>query len=293
MFGYIVPDNPELKIKEYEIFKSYYCGVCKSMGRRFGPLARTVLNYDLVFIGLIWSGLDDKLPVISREACIINPFKKKWIVRENEFVDLAADLNILLTYYKLRDNWHDERKIGSLSASFFLYFIYRQAKAKRPELDQKIRTALQALDVLEKQKCASIDAAAEPFADLMRQILRDGYKGSDQGTIRSLEWLGYNLGKWLYLIDAYDDIEKDARNGSYNPFICQYRYDKIEPADLFKAKLRDEAKFNLTHCLGQTVSAAELLQLNNKPIVDNILYLGLYKKTEIILKLTQTQGSAS
>lgn len=290
MFGYIVPDKPELKMKEYEMFKAYYCGVCKSMGRSFGPLARMALNYDLVFMGLLWDGLNNKVPKINKEACMVNPLKKKWIVKENQSLDFAADLNVLLTYYKLKDNWLDEHKIGSQAASYLLYYGYRKAKAKNPELDQKIRTALQTLDVLEKQKCASMDAAAEPFANLMKQILRDGYKGSDSGNIRALEWIGYNLGKWIYLIDAYDDIEKDAKSGSYNPLICQYQYDKLEPIEVFKSRVRDGAAFNLTHSLGQIVNAAELLTLTNKPIVDNILYLGLHKKTESILKMNQSVG---
>lgn len=283
MFGYIVPDKPELKIKEFDLFRAYYCGVCKAMGSSFGPLSRFALNYDLVFLGLFWASLNNKAPKLRREACIANPLKKKWIVKENEFLNFAADLNVMLTYYKLKDNWQDEHDPRSLAAQAVFYNGYKKAQSKNPDLDKRIAESIHQLTLLEKQKCSSMDAAAEPFANLMKQLLRAGYHGNDNAVARPVEWIGYNLGKWIYLIDAYDDIEKDAGSGSYNPLIYQYGYTNGENIQMFKNKIREEVSFNLTHSLGQIAGAVELLNVGNKPIIDNILYLGLQKKTENIL----------
>lgn len=108
MFGYIRPSVKELKVKEYELFRGYYCGLCKSMGRSFGVFSRFALNYDAVFLGLLMASVHDEMPALKRENCIANPLKRKWIVKESPAIDFAADINVLLTYYKLKDDIRDE-----------------------------------------------------------------------------------------------------------------------------------------------------------------------------------------
>lgn len=282
MFGYIMPDKKELKIKEFELFRSYYCGLCKSMGRSFGVMSRLTLNYDSVFLGLLLSSLNKEDLVLKRESCIANPMKKKWIVKESPHVDYAADINVLLTYYKLKDNVLDEG--SSLSRLMSIAFLngYKRAAARNPMIDNVIKASLASQHELEKKKCTSIDAAAEPFADMMKYILRSGYKGNDMSVIRVLEWSGYNLGKWIYMIDAFDDLERDVKSGSYNPLLLQYGFDGSD-VKTFRAAIRDEVKVVVLQTLSQVADSMELLELKNKGIIDNIIYEGLYKKTEEIL----------
>lgn len=282
MFGYIMPDKPELKIKEFEMFRGYYCGLCKSMGRSFGTISRFALNYDSVFLGLLLSSVHNEVPVLRKEGCIANPLKKKWVVKESRHIDFAADINVLLTYYKLRDNIRDEGGIAPRLAQMAFSRGYKSAAAKNSQIDAIIASSINAQIQLEQQKCASMDMAAEPFADMLGKLLSSGYAGDDGSIARILGWIGYNLGKWIYLIDAFDDIEKDITSGSYNPLLIQYQY-KNEDVKGFRKSIADEVRQNLLQALAQITGSVELLKLGNKGIIDNIIYEGLYGKTETIL----------
>ena len=288
MFGYIMPAKPELKMKEYELFRGYYCGLCKSMGRSFGTLSRFALNYDSVFLGLLLSSVHNEVPVLKKESCIANPVKRKWIVKDSKHIDFAADINVLLTYYKLKDNIRDEG--GWLPKLAQLAFLggYKSAASKNKKLDEIIAASISTQILLEEQKCSSMDEAAEPFAKMLGQLLSAGYCGDDQSVSRILDWIGYNLGKWIYIIDAFDDMEKDIKSGSYNPLLSQYKYDN-QDIKAFKAGITAEVRINLLQALAQTSGSIELLKLSNKGIIDNILYEGLYSKTEKVLCCTTSE----
>lgn len=282
MFGYIMPDKPELKMKEYELFRGYYCGLCKSMGRSFGTFSRFALNYDSAFLGLLLSSVHNEVPVLKKENCIAHPVKKMWIVKESPHIDFAADINVLLTYYKLRDNMRDDGGLLPKLRGLAFQKGYKSAASGNKQLDEIIAASISAQVQLEEQKCSSMDEAAEPFANMLSQLLAAGYKGADQSIPRILGWIGYNLGKWIYIIDAYDDIEKDIVDRSYNPLLSQYKYENQEIED-FKDTIVEEVRINLLQALSQTTASIELLKLNNKGIIDNIVYEGLYGKTEQVL----------
>lgn len=282
MFGYIMPDKPELKMKEYELFRAYYCGVCKSMGRSFGPISRFALSYEAVFLGLLLAAVNKESSTMKKEACFANPFKKKWIVKGNKYVDFAADINVILTYYKLIDNWEDEKHIPSYAAKLLFKGGYKKASKANLDTDSAIRNALEKQSKLELDKCRSIDEAAEPTAIMIRDILLIGCKDSDASVQRTMEWLGYNIGKWIYTIDAYDDIEKDIKNDSYNPLLLQYNYKK-QPVEEFKNTIKSDIERDLIYTLSQAASSIELLGMNHKGIIENIVYLGMNSKTDHIL----------
>jgi hypothetical protein len=282
MFGYIMPDKPELKIKEYELFRGYYCGLCKSMGRSFGMLSRFALNYDSVFLGLLLASVHNEEPVLKKESCIANPGKRKWVVKNSRSIDFAADINVLLTYYKLRDNIRDEGGWLPKLAQLAFHRGYKNAAARNKKLDDIIAASISSQVILEKNECCSMDEAAEPFANMMMQLLAAGYTGEDQSVPRILGWIGYNLGKWIYIIDAFDDMERDIKSGSYNPLLCQYKYEG-QDIQAFKTAISEETRINLLQALSQSTGSLELLGLKNKSIIDNIVYEGLYGKTERIL----------
>lgn len=282
MFGYIMPDKAELKMKEYELFRAYYCGVCKSMGRSFGPISRFALSYEAVFLGLLLSAVNKEKSDLNREACIANPFKKKWVVKNNKYVDLAADINVILTYYKLIDNWKDERHIPSYGATLLFKSGYKKASKGNSVIDSAIVSALEKQSKLELEKCRSIDKAAEPTAEMIRDILLIGCKDSDVSVQRAMEWLGYNIGKWIYTIDAYDDIEKDIKNDSYNPLLLQYNYNG-QSIEEFKNKVKPDIERDLIFTLSQAANTIELLDMNQRGIIENIVYMGMNSKTNNIL----------
>lgn len=283
MFGYILPEKPELKIKEYELFKAYYCGVCKSIAKRFGQFQRLTLNYDTTFLALLLSSLSAEKLRIKSERCIAHPINKRNIIKENGIIDYAADMNIILAYYNLLDNWKDERSVLSASGMLLLKSGYNKAKKKYFEKCDIIEKRLGELSLLEKEKCSSMDRAAEPFAKLMEEILAFEPIYKNEKNEEVLRWIGYNIGKWIYTLDAYDDIESDIKKKAYNPLICQFNYGNEDIKD-FKAKIKEPVEFNLTHSLSQISKGYELLNMkNNSNLIENIIYMGMLRKTEKIL----------
>jgi hypothetical protein len=283
VFGYILPEKPELKIREYELFRAYYCGICKSIGRRYGQLPRLTLNYDSTFLALLIDSVSQGNVHLKKERCIAHPFRKKLAVVRNDVLDYSSDINIILAYYSLRDRWNDERSAAAAAASLLLKAAYRKARKKYPEKCDIIEKRLHELYCLEKSKCASMDMAAEPFALLMSEVLAHEPFCANKKNEEIFKWIGYNLGKWIYILDAFDDIEDNIKGSCYNPLLCQYGYSNGD-FQAFKNSIRSEVEFNLIYSLNQIAKAYELLEVNrNSGIIENIVYMGMLRKTEKVL----------
>ncbi len=283
MFGYIVPNKPELKIKDYELFRAYYCGVCRSIGKRHGHLKRLTLNYDSAFLAVLLSAVaNDRCRLIGKR-CPAHPLEKRHMVDESAIVDYASDINILLAYYNLEDKKRDDGKLAPVAAMTALNRSVKKLRSRYADKCHIMEERLKDLEALEKEKCASMDIAAEPFAKLMEEVMTYEPLCGEEKTEQILRWLGYNIGKWIYLLDAYDDLEKDIKAKSYNPLLYQYEYHG-QDLDDFKSEIRDKVEFNLTYSLNQIAGAYELLDSKvNKAILENIIYMGMLAKTEKIL----------
>lgn len=283
MFGYIFPDKPELKIKEFELFKAYYCGLCKSIGSSCGQAGRFALNYDSAFLGMFLSSFSNGGEDIKFERCPASPFVKKPAVKNNPAISYAADMNILLAYYKFKDDFKDDRSIKGLMSMGVFHQSFKRAADRNPEKERVIRERLRELSRIEKEGCTSIDSAAEPFAKLTEEIFCYGPLCSDHNREKALRWLGYNTGKWIYILDAYDDLEKDINGKKFNPLLNQFCYNNEKVAD-FKDRIKDNIKFTLTYTLSEVGKSYELLGLKkNKEIIENIIYGGMYNRTLQIL----------
>ena len=290
MFGYVVPEKPELKIREYELFRAYYCGVCKSIGRRLGQIPRLTLTYDAAFLALFLSCAAGVTPVVKSQRCIAHPLKKRNMAAGNDIIDYASDINILLAYYKMEDNWKDDRSYLAAAGRLLLKPGYRKLLRKHRKKCDIIENRLKELSLLEKEKCASMDKAAEPFAKLMEEIMAYEPLCGDEGTGRILRWTGYNLGKWIYILDAFNDIEDNIKKGAYNSLIYQFGY-KGEDINKFKQGIRDRVEFNLTYSLSQITGAYELIENSKRSgVVENIIYLGMLRRTEQILGTGSCKG---
>lgn len=283
MFGYIVPEKPEMKIKEYELFRAYYCGVCKSIGKRYGQLERLTLNYDSTFLAVLLSAVAGERLKVQKMRCIAHPIEKKHIIRDNSIIDYASDINILLAYYNLDDKCRDDGSFVSTVAMSLIGRAFRKIKKKYADKCAIIEKRLDDLVQLEWANCASMDMAAEPFAKLMEEVTAHELLCSNEKNEKTLRWIGYNLGKWIYLLDAYDDLEKDIKGKNYNPLIFQYKYDNKDITE-FKQEIHDKVEFNLTYSLNEIARAFEFLDVKaNKEILENIIYMGMRRKTEKIL----------
>ena len=103
MFGYIMVNKGELKFKEYELYQSYYCGLCRKLKEHYGILGQLTLSYDLTFVILLLTALYEPKGRKGSSHCAVHPLRKQ-VIRVNEFTDYAADMNMLLTYYKCEDD---------------------------------------------------------------------------------------------------------------------------------------------------------------------------------------------
>lgn len=284
MFGYILPEKPELKIREYELFRAYYCGVCKSIGKRYGFLPRLTLNYDSTFLALLLSSFAGEIINAKMEKCVVHPLSKRKIIKNSDIIDYASDMNIVLAYYNLEDDWKDEKSVLSAAGMLALKGGYKKISKKYQEKCGIIKKRLKELSVLEKQKCRSMDESAEPFAKLMEEVTAYDKLCNNEKFEKILRWTGYNIGKWIYILDAFDDIENDVKQKSYNSLIYQFDFNEKEEINEFKKRIKDRVEFNLTYSLGQIAKAYELMEIkNNAGLVENIIYLGMLRKTEQIL----------
>lgn len=293
MLGYVVPDKPELKIREFELYSGYYCGICKSVKQRYGQIPRLVLNYDFVFLALVLSALCHPTEKIKQERCPIHPLKKRTVVYNEPSVDYAADMMLLLTYFKLMDDRQDEGGLKPAVGLVVFKPIYKKLMKSYSEKGIMIQRKLNELTSLEEQKCASLDRAAESFAKLMEEVFAAETLTCDSGTLELLRRIGYHTGKWIYLIDAFDDLEEDAKSGSYNPLLLQWDYQpKQEEMPDFRERIHERVEFNLFFYLAELSKAWDRLNIErNRELVENIIYSGLLRKTEEILRKGNTEDA--
>lgn len=276
MFGYIVPEKPELKMREYELYRGYYCGICKAIGQKFGQIPRLTLNYDSVFLAMITDGFSEKTPPAKPENCIIHPFQKRLMVRSSPGVEYAAELHVILSHYKLKDDFDDDRSIKGLAGMALLHWAIKKMMKKHPDTCIILQDKLAALTELEKANCPSLDQVSEPFAQLMEAVFCPDI--SDRETAQMVKKLGYHLGKWIYILDAYDDKEQNRQNGGYNTFLVMEKQETAGPG------VKERAEFSLMYHLGEMAALVKKLPLQrNREIIENILYLGMLKKTEEVL----------
>lgn len=280
MFGYVTICKNTLSDAGYDTFKAYYCGLCKTMGKRCSQGTRMGLSYDITFLALVLSSVSDKDASIKDGKCLIHPFKKCGYIESDDATDYSADMGVILMYLKLLDDWHDERSIKSLFSMIFFYRGAKKARKRHSEVYGKISECLKRLSYLEKNGCAEIDETADCFAKILEVLFTPSFI-EDEKQKRILAWLGYNIGRWIYIIDAYNDLEKDIKSGSYNTFACKYKGKSLEE---IKNEARETVNLSLLLTLENAASAYDLLTVHkNKEVLDNIVYTALKNKQNTIL----------
>lgn len=273
MFGYVRLYKPTITMGEYELYQGVYCSLCRRLGKRYGLSARMALSYDLTFLALLQMALREEKAAFSPGRCSFNPTKRCLNCAAGEPLDRAADLSALLTYHKLKDTLADEgifKKAGALCLLPLASYHRKKAVKRRPEADSRIATMMAQQAALEKDNCVSIDRAAEPFA-LLLQWLAAEFAANDKER-RVLERFGYCLGRWVYLIDAVDDMAEDKRKKQYNPYILYKNIQSDEDIPAAKAY----AELTLNACLAECVAAYNLLDVRRfDGILRNILEQGM------------------
>lgn len=268
MFGYVVANKAELKIREYEVYQSYYCGLCKCLKERGGNLSRMSLSYDMTFVYMLLSGLYEPREKTEPCKCVLHPLEKRNL-RQNEIADYVADISILMTYYKCQDDWEDERKISRKAMMGVLGGKYREVSARYKEKAERIQELLTELGEGEKKNSSDIDAMSGLFGMVMAELLV--YREDDWAPI--LSKMGFFLGKFIYILDAYDDVEEDKKKGRYNPL-----YKLYETVD-FEGDCRQILTMMIAECSREF---EKLPILQNIEILRNILYSGVWGRYEAV-----------
>lgn len=287
MFGYIKPNIKELKVRELDTYKAYYCGLCKILGKRYNIALKNALSNDCTFLALLLSSVHDLKNDSRKSHCIFHPTRNLMIIKEDDFLNYAADINVLLTYYKFIDNAQDEGSIVAKIGVAGLKNSFKQAKKYRPGVSKHIEQSLKALKELEKNKCDDIDIVSEVFAKLMEGIA--AYAPKSEQYDKQLKWLFYNIGKYIYILDALDDIFKDEEKGSYNVFLLKH---KGKTAKEISIEISEQVKYNLAMSLNECSKAYELLPIKkNEGILTNIIYDGTVIVMDEIIKRRCIDGS--
>lgn len=277
MFGYVRPLRGELKVREWEQYQAVYCGLCAAMGRRYGFVSRMFLSYDFTLLAMLLLPPEDG-PGWSKCRCPARLWcGKKPCTASHPALDRAAGESVILAWWKLQDGIADGKwweKLGFRLLSLLLVRAYRKAKRDCPAFDAKVSQCLSELHDLEETRTPSIDRPADAFARLLAGAAPEG---KDEGEKRARYQLLYHLGRWIYLVDAWDDLEEDDRTGSYNPIALRFSGDEAERQDALALTLR--------HSRNLACSASQLLELGQwRGIVENILYLGLPAAEGLVLR---------
>ena len=282
MFGYVTPLKPELRIREYEMFRSYYCGICMDIKKNFGNIPRLALNYDMTFLGLLLDALHSEEGKFEVKKCMAHPFKRKPMLINSKALDYAAAMNVALVYYKLLDDVHDDKSIKSKISASFLSLYKKNFNRNVAEVNAIIEENLRSLAILEEGlKFSSIDEIAHPFSMIVGKILElypESFEGDCVEIRNDLFQLGYSLGKWIYLIDALDDLKEDMEKNKFNPINYLYNNEKKDYIT-FVNEIKPRIEFTIFNCGYTCKEALDNLPIKrNKEILENIISLGMMDK---------------
>lgn len=281
MFGYVNICLSSITEEDKKLYSSYYCGLCKAIAKK-SQLMRLGLNNDLTFLSVLLSAVCQKQPEFLNDSrCLMHGFKKHNELVMNEVLDYTSDMNILLVYLKILDDAADDRSVSKRGISSLFRNTAEKIMKKYPKTSEVIMDELKRLSELEENKCEVLDEVSDCFAKLLEAIFVPDFV-TEESTRRILSWIGYNLGRWIYIIDAYEDFQKDKLKNRYNPLI----YYKSED-------LKNEIYNSMTYTLANIANAYDLLDIKrNDTLVRNILYAGLPMKQESIFNKTEESNGS-
>ena len=271
MFGTVTIHQPELKFKDYEIYRSFYCGLCRSLKKRYGPAAQSTLSYDMTFLAILLSALYEPETTEGTTWCVPHPLVKHPL-RSNIFVDYAADMNILLAYWQRLDGWQDDKKLSAKAGADALKKSYHKVREAYPRQAEAVEEYVRELSRCEAENDLNLDRAAGLTGRMLGEICV--YKEDEWAP--ALRRVGFYLGKFIYLTDAYEDFDKDKKKGAYNPW-----NGKGES----RAELAETVREALNLMMSECCLAFEYLPiLTYEDILRNILYAGVWLRPEAAAK---------
>ena len=277
MFGYVTICEPELKVKDLKKYRAYYCGLCRILKEDYGFMGQMTLTYDMTFAVILLSSLYESQTETRMHRCKVHPVKKQFMLT-NEITSYAAAMNVLLAYYHMEDDWNDEHKVSSLMTKSLIYRKAERISEQYPRQSGGIRKCLRELDECEKEGSTDIDRTAGCFGHLMEEL----FVYREDIWEKNLRRMGFFLGKFIYLMDAYEDLPEDIEKGRYNPLKQLYEQEDYEE------------RMQQILCMMIAESTAEFERLPclvDVDILRNILYDGVWSRyNKIQLKKSEERG---
>lgn len=268
MFGYVAVNKDELKIKDWNRYRAYYCGLCHALKEVAGTKARLTLSYDMTFLTLLLDDLYDCKKEEETCFCPVHPFKKHAVIKSDASL-YAAKMNLLLCYDNLLDDWRDERNALSALAAATIRKKRMQIAREYPRQTRAVEQYIEKIHACEEKREINLDVAA----GLTGEMLAELFCWKEDEWQKDLRGMGFYLGKFIYLMDAFEDMERDNKRGNYNPFL------------LSRGQVKNEelAEHSLNMMAAGAAEYFERLPLvENVEILRNILYAGIWGKYEQI-----------
>ena len=274
MFGYVKPFIPNLRIKEYDFYKSVYCGLCRSMKIHTGNISRVTLSFDMTFFALVRLALTQKKYTVRRRRCFVHPLRKRPIMDDNDVLAYTAYVSAILMYHKVADTISDDKgfkKLGAYTVRPYAKGMKRRAGKHAYEIAVIADAAMKKLSSLEAEKCGVPDMPADVFGDMLGKLLAYGL---DERTARIAYEIGLHTGRWVYLTDAIFDYEDDRKRGTYNPFL--YSFSDSEQMNRFK---ESAMKGIMSMEAAAIMRAVNLIDFSGgetlRSCIENIIYDGM------------------
>ncbi len=280
MFGYVKPYSQELLVKEYELYRATYCGVCRSMKNNTGIFSPFTLSYDIVFLAFVRLIILDETLKTEQSRCMLHCAHKRLIAEENETLVYCAKVSALLGYGKLKDDISDSGIFGKIRDIALLPVLLRAKKlAALDDLGERIFTLLEELSKSEKEN-QNGEKPADLFGEILGEVFSYGLDRNKDGKYKSLSYkIGYHLGRFIYYADASEDFDSDCKKDEYNPFRVLY-------GNSLTDENRSEIKTSLTLELEQLAKYIELLPYGQRSaeenIIKNTVYFGMKKRISFL-----------
>ncbi len=270
MFGYVVANNQELKVKELEEYKAYYCGLCNALKKKHGVKGQVTLNYDCVFLAILLTALYEPETKETKIACALHPSKRRSVLK-NDIIEYIADIDIMLAYHNLKDAWQDERNILKWIGASVLKKDYKRLAKKYPRQHSTLVSYMEQINICQNEDSTNLDLAAKLSGIAMGEMFI--YKEDEWSEI--LRKIGYYLGKFIYLMDAYDDLEDDIKNKQYNVLKHYMQQEDFhEMCEKILAQM-------MSACAHEFEKLPILLDIG---ILRNIIYAGVWTRFDQIRK---------
>lgn len=266
MLGVMMIRKEELKFREFDRYQGFYCGLCRAIGNRCGGACRMALSFEMTFLSMLLTSLYEPDTAEPMRRCVLHPVHKR-LMLGNEAIDYCADLSAMVSYYDLRDGWEDEHNPFDLAASGVLKHAAARSGQTLTRQREAVERYVRSLHEVERQNDENLDTAA----NLTGEVLSELCVMKDDVYAQDLREFGFYLGKYIYLCDSYEDLERDARTHSYNPLLSR----KDSPT--FDA----DCEQMLGDMMARAARAFERLPLlQDADIMRNILYSGIWLRFE-------------